>query len=139
MSTLKISDGVVKDEVLVLGLASTNSKGGLAIETGEMAIDTKTVLAQLADMGATGKSDEVIKVPGTHVRLLVFTGLGSKSAQYSHETLRRAAGAASRALAGTSSATFSLPAKTLQEVSAVAEGAAPVSYTHLTLPTKRIV
>ena len=27
MSTLKISDGVVKDEVLVLGLASTNSKG----------------------------------------------------------------------------------------------------------------
>ena len=95
MSTLKISDGVVKDEVLVLGLTSTNSKGGLAIETGEMAIDTKTVLAQLNDMGATGKADEVIKVPGTHVRLLVFTGLGSKSAQYTHENLRRAAGAAS--------------------------------------------
>jgi leucyl aminopeptidase len=50
MSTLKISDGVVKDEVLVLGLASTNSKGGLAIETGEMAIDTKTVLAQLLSL-----------------------------------------------------------------------------------------
>jgi leucyl aminopeptidase len=128
MSTLKISDGVVKDEVLVLGLASTNSKGGLAIETGDMAIDTKTVLAQLADMGATGKFDEVIKVPGTHVRLLVFTGLGSKSAQYSHETLRRASGAASRALAGNSSATFSLPAKTVQEVAAVAEGAALGAY-----------
>ena len=128
MSTLKISDGVVKDEVLVLGLASTNSKGGLAIETGEMAIDTKTVLAQLADMGATGKADEVIKVPGTHVRLLVFTGLGNKSSQYSHETLRRAAGAASRALAGNASATFSLPAKTLTEVAAVAEGAALGAY-----------
>ena len=128
MSTLKISDGVVKDEVLVLGLASTNSKGGLAIETGEMAIDTKTVLAQLADMGATGKADEIIKVPGTHVRLLVFTGLGNKSSQYSHETLRRAAGAASRALAGNASATFSLPAKTLTEVAAVAEGAALGAY-----------
>ena len=128
MSTLKISDGVVKDEVLVLGLTSTNSKGGLAIETGEMAIDTKTVLAQLNDMGATGKADEVIKVPGTHVRLLVFTGLGSKSAQYTHENLRRAAGAASRALAGNSSATFSLPAKSLQEVAAVAEGAALGAY-----------
>jgi leucyl aminopeptidase len=58
-------------------------RGGLAIETGEMAIDTKTVLAQLADMGATGKADEVIKVPGSHVRLLVFTGLGNKSSQYS--------------------------------------------------------
>ena len=57
MSTLKISDGVVKDEVLVLGLASTNSKGGIAIESGDMAIDTKAMLAQLADMGATGKTD----------------------------------------------------------------------------------
>ena len=129
MSTLKITDGVVKDEVLVLGLSSTNSKGGLAIEAGDMAIDTKTVLAQLIDMGATGKSDEVIKVPGTHVRLFVFTGLGSKSSQYSHESLRRAAGAASRALAGNASATFSLPAKTLTEVAAVAEGAALGAYT----------
>jgi len=128
MSTLKISDGVVKDEVLVLGLASTNSKGGLAIEAGDMALDTKTILAQLSDMGATGKADEVVKLPGSHVRLLVFTGLGKKSSSYSHETLRRAAGSASRSLAGSSSATFSLPAKTLVEVASVAEGAALGAY-----------
>ena len=128
MSTLKISDGVVKDEVLVLGLASTNSKGGLAIEAGDMALDTKTILAQLSDMGATGKADEVVKLPGSHVRLLVFTGLGKKASSYSHETLRRAAGSASRSLAGSSSATFSLPAKTLVEVAAVAEGAALGAY-----------
>jgi leucyl aminopeptidase len=131
MSTLKISDGVVKDEVLVLGLTHTNLKGGISIESGEMAIDTKTVLAQLVDMGATGKADEVVKLPGTHVRLLVFTGLGAKSSQYSHEVLRRAAGAASRALAGTDSATFSLPAKTLVEVAAVAEGAALGAYSFI--------
>jgi len=128
MSTLKISDGVVKDEVLVLGLASTNSKGGLAIEAGDMAIDTKTILAQLSDMGATGKADEVIKLPGSHVRLLVFTGLGKKSTTYAHETLRRAAGSASRSLSGNSSATFSLPTKNLVDVAAVAEGAALGAY-----------
>ena len=128
MSTLKISDGVVKDEVLVLGLASSNSKGGLAIEAGDMALDTKTILAQLSDMGATGKADEVVKLPGSHVRLLVFTGLGKKSSTYSHETLRRAAGSASRSLAGNTSATFSLPARTLVEVAAVAEGAALGAY-----------
>ena len=128
MSTLKISDGVVKDEVLVLGLVSSNSKGGLAIEAGDMALDTKTILAQLSDMGATGKADEVVKLPGSHVRLLVFTGLGKKSSTYSHETLRRAAGSASRSLAGNSSATFSLPARTLVEVAAVAEGAALGAY-----------
>ena len=129
MSTLKISDGVVKDEVLVLGLASTNSKGGIAIESGDMAIDTKAMLAQLADMGATGKTDEVTKLPGSHVRLIVFTGLGKKSTTYAHETLRRAAGSASRALNGNSAATFSLPAKSLPEVAAVAEGAALGAYT----------
>ena len=128
MSTLKISDGVVKDEVLVLGLASTNSKGGLAIEAGDMALDTKTILAQLSDMGATGKADEVIKLPGSHVRLLVFTGLGKKTSTYSHEVLRRAAGSASRSLSGNAAATFSLPAKSLAEVAAVAEGAALGAY-----------
>mgnify|MGYP006194907005 CR=1 FL=1 len=86
MSTLKISDGVVKDEVLVLGLASTNSKGGLAIEAGDMAIDTKTILSQLVDMGATGKADEVTKLTGSHVLMIAFNGLGKKSASYSHET-----------------------------------------------------
>ena len=128
MSTLKISDGVVKDEVLVLGLTSTNAKGGIAIEAGDMAIDTKTILSQLVDMGATGKVDEVTKLPGSHVRLMVFTGLGKKSSTYTHETLRRAAGSASRALAGNSAATFSLPAKSLAEVAAVAEGAALGAY-----------
>ena len=128
MSTLKISDGVVKDEILVLGLSSTNSKGAIAIESGDMAIDTKTILSQLVDMGATGKPDEVIKIPGSHVRLLVFTGLGKKSSQYSHETLRRAAGSAARELAGNTAATFSLPAKSDDQISAVAEGAALGAY-----------
>ena len=128
MSTVKISDGVVKDEILVLGLASTNSKGGIAIEAGDMALDTKTILSQLVDMGATGKADEVVKLPGSHVRLLVFTGLGKKSSTYPHEVLRRAAGSAARSLAGNSAATFSLPAPSLREVSAVAEGAALGAY-----------
>ena len=47
MTTLKISDGLLKDEVLVLGLASTNAKGGIAIESGDLAIDTKAILASL--------------------------------------------------------------------------------------------
>lgn len=128
MSTVKISDGVVKDEILVLGLASTNSKGGIAIEAGDVALDTKTILSQLVDLGATGKADEVVKLPGSHLRLLVFTGLGKKSTTYPHEVLRRAAGSAARSLAGNSAATFSLPAPSLREVSAIAEGAALGAY-----------
>ncbi len=128
MSTLKISDGVLKDEVLVLGLAMTNTKGGIAIESGDLALDSKAILASLVDMGATGAADEVVKIPGSAVRMMVFTGLGKKTNAYSHEVLRRAAGAASRSLAGTSGATFALPTGSLENVSAVAEGAALGAY-----------
>jgi len=128
MTTLKISDGLVKDDLLVVGLVSTNTKGGIAIESGDLALDSKTLLASLLEMGATGKADEVTKMPGGPARLMVFTGLGPKSSTYSHEVLRRAAGSAARALAGNSGATFALPARDLAGVSAVAEGAALGAY-----------
>ncbi len=128
MTTLKISDGPLKDEVLVVGLASTNSKGGISIESGELAIDTQAILASLIEMGATGAPDEVVKAPGTAVRMMVFTGLGKKSNHYPHEVLRRAAGAASRALTGTSSATFALSNNRPESIAAVAEGAALGAY-----------
>ena len=128
MTTLKISDGLVKDDLLVVGLVSTNTKGGIAIESGDLALDSKTLLASLLEMGATGKADEVTKMPGGPARLMVFTGLGPKSSTYSHEILRRAAGSASRALAGNAGATFALPTRDLAGVSAVAEGAALGAY-----------
>ena len=128
MTTIRLSDGIVKDDVLVVGLASKSAKGSLQIESGDLALDTKSLLETLSDLGATGKADEIIKVPGTSTRLLVFTGLGKSSAKYENEVLRRAAGAAARALAGNSSATFSLPAKDKNAVRAIGEGAALGSY-----------
>jgi len=134
MTTIRLSDGIVKDDVLVVGLASKNSKGSkvggssLQIESGDLAIDTKVLMQALTDLGATGKADEVIKVPSTSTRLIVFTGLGKAASTYDHEVLRRAAGAAARALAGNSSATFSLPTKNVSGVKAVAEGAGLGSY-----------
>ena len=123
MTTIHLSDGIIKDEILVVGLSHKKSKSSLTIESGDLALDAKKILATLADMGATGKADEVIKIPGTSTRLLIFTGLGEHKATFDDETLRRAAGAAARALAGNSSATFSLPAKKATAVGAVAEGA----------------
>ena len=128
MTTIRLSDGIVKDDVLVVGLSQKSSRGSLVIESGDLALDTKSLLETLSDLGATGKADEIIKVPGTSTRLLVFTGLGKNSAKYENEVLRRAAGAAARALAGNPSATFSLPAKDKYAVRAIGEGAALGSY-----------
>jgi leucyl aminopeptidase len=127
MSKIRLSDGIIKDDVLVIGIAS-NPKGGVAIEAGDLSVDTKALLALLSDLGATGKVDEIVKIPSSFVRIIVFTGLGAKSSSYNHESLRRAAGAASRALDGTKSATFALPTPNQESLAAVAEGAALGAY-----------
>jgi len=128
MTTIRLSDGIVKDDILVVGLAAKSAKGALQIESGDIAIDTKTLMQTLSDLGATGKADEIIKLPHTSTRLIVFTGLGKASKIYDNEVLRRAAGAASRALAGHSSATFSLPGLNPQAIGAIAEGATLGNY-----------
>jgi leucyl aminopeptidase len=134
MTTIRLSDGILKDDVLVVGLSFKTGKGSklaspsLQIETGDLAIDTKVLMQSLIDLGATGKADEVIKLPHTSPRLVIFTGLGKATSTYENETLRRAAGAAARALAGNSSATFSLPTKSISALSAIAQGATLGSY-----------
>ncbi len=128
LKKISLSNGILKDGVLVVGLARSETKGGLAIESGDFALDSKSLLATLSDMGATGKTDEVIRIPGSTVRVMVFTGLGKKVSNYHHETLRRAAGAAARSIAGTTSATFALPTPNLESVAAIAEGAALGAY-----------
>lgn len=128
MTTIRLSNGIVKDDLLVVGLSAKSAKGALQIEAGDLVLDTKALLPLLSDMGATGKADEVIKIPGTTTRLIVFTGLGKSATTYNNEVLRRAAGAATRALAGNSSATISLPAKSVAAVKAIAEGAALGNY-----------
>ena len=122
MTTIHLSDGIIKDEILVVGLSHKKGKNSLTIESGDIALDSKKILPLLADLNATGKADEVIKIPGTTTRLLVFTGLGEHKTNFEDETLRRAAGAAARELAGSSSATFSLPTKKVSAVGAIAEG-----------------
>jgi leucyl aminopeptidase len=127
MTTLHLSDGIIKDEILVVGLSfktpANKGQGALVIDGGDVALDSKKLLATLSDLGATGKTDEVIKIPGSATKVLVFTGLGENKSTFPDETLRRAAGAAARALAGNSSATFSLPAKKAATIAAIAEGA----------------
>ena len=97
MTTIKISDGIIKDDILVVGVSIKTAKGSLQIESGDLALETKALLASLNDLGATGKSDEVILIPGTNTRLIAFTGLGKAESVYNDEVLRRAAGAAALA------------------------------------------
>ena len=122
MKAIRLSDGLVSDDILVVGLAKGTKSDSLKIESGSVTLDEKSLLSALKDLGATGAANEITKVPGTTTRLLVFTGLGEVKKSYPHETLRRAAGAAARALAGEKTTAVAMPAADLVELSAVAEG-----------------
>jgi leucyl aminopeptidase len=128
MAKLKLSSKIDSD-VLVVGLGTQNKK--LQIESGSAQIDGTPLLATLNAMGATGNADEVIKLPGKNTKLIIFTGLGVIDSGISTETLRRAAGSASRELAGNKSAAFALPHKSVIELAAIAEGAALGAYSFI--------
>ena len=80
-------------------------------------------------LGITGATGEVRRVPATGLgaRVLVLTGVGATEPDA--EALRRAAGAATRELAGIGSVALALPAGDVAQVAAVAEGALLGAYT----------
>src|SRR5690606_22645886 len=81
--------------------------------------------ARLAPLGVTGKAGEVAKIPGLGAQpapLIAAVGLGDapEDGSYDLETLRRAAGTAARALAGSARVALALPAATAEQAEAVA-------------------
>ena len=129
MPSIRATDSSVIDDVLVIGFSK--SSGGskkspqFNLHSGDLKVDVSSLLEALDDLGASGAADEVIKLPGRASKLIVLTGLGQAPSnnRFAHETLRRAAGAAARNLAGHSSATFALPHSNLEEFAAISEGA----------------
>jgi leucyl aminopeptidase len=122
MAKLRYLTGTIKSDALVVGLAK-KSNGELEIVS-TLKLDQKELLQTLKDLGASGAADEVIKVPGTASKVLLFTGLGNAAKNYSSETIRRASGIAAQNLFGHKSAIFAIE----NDARAMAEGAALGSY-----------
>ncbi|WP_060891724.1 leucyl aminopeptidase [Streptomyces europaeiscabiei] len=120
----------LRADAIVVGVAK-GAKGPV-IAPGAEAVD-KAYDGKLADLletlGASGAEGEVTKLPapsGFKAPLVVAVGLGAvpeKDASFGAEALRRAAGAAARALSGTKKAAFTLPVEDADAVGAVSEGA----------------
>lgn len=131
MLKLKYLTGTVTSDALVVGLAKSDSKSGSKSGKGfgleivsTLKLDEKEILQTLKDLGATGSVDEVIKLPGTASKVLLFTGLGKAQKNYPSETIRRASGIAAQNLHGHKSAIFAIA----NDARAMAEGAALGSY-----------
>ncbi|QXJ25231.1 leucyl aminopeptidase [Actinomadura graeca] len=111
-------------DAIVIGVSP--AEAGAVPAAGAEGLD-KALDGRLADalraLGATGKAGEVVKLPtlgAVPATVIVAAGLGERPAA---EDLRRAAGAALRALAGSTRVAVALPAASSGEVEAVALGA----------------
>ncbi len=110
----------------------TRDGGPELLDGGSLPADLRAALVRDArTLGLTGAPDEVRRVPATGLAaaVLVLTGVGPVDA-LGPETLRRAAGAATRELAGTASVALALPVTGADDVAAVAEGALLGAYTY---------
>ncbi|MBD0292272.1 MAG: leucyl aminopeptidase [Jiangellaceae bacterium] len=125
----------ISADAVVVGV--TAADGGPRLLDGTASVDKAlhgSLANTLRDLGATGKADEVTKVPmtgNTKAAIVVAVGLG-KLAEHGttayREALRRAAGSAARALAGTRAAVFALPVSEPDDAAAITEGVLLGSY-----------
>ncbi|MEO3973043.1 leucyl aminopeptidase [Streptomyces sp. CAU 1734] len=120
----------LRADALVVGVAK-GAKGPVVApgaEAVDKAFDGK-LAAVLETLGASGAEGEVTKLPspaGLKTPVVIAVGLGAAPAKdeaYAAETLRRAAGAAARTLAGAKKAAFALPIEATEDAEAIAEGA----------------
>jgi leucyl aminopeptidase len=122
----------VKADALVVGVAKGPKGLVLVPPTDEVGSAIgKGFATALAGLGATGKAEEVTRIAnlgGKGPAVVVAVGLGAQSTSYDAEALRRATGAAVRALAGTRKVAVALPAADPDAVRAIGEGAALGSY-----------
>jgi leucyl aminopeptidase len=123
----------LRADAIVVGVAkSPKGAKGLTLAPGAEAVDKAydgSLAGILETLGASGAEGEVTKLPapsGFKAPVVVAVGLGAapeKDDTFGAEALRRAAGAAARALAGAKKAAFALPIADPADVGAVAEGA----------------
>ncbi|MET7284908.1 leucyl aminopeptidase [Streptomyces sp. NPDC005573] len=123
----------LRADAIVVGVAKGAGprSGDLVVAPGAEAVDNAydgKLAGVLETLGASGAEGELTKLPapaGFKAPLVVAVGLGTEpgeDADYDAEALRRAAGVAARALAGSKKAAFALPVEDSGAVGAVAEG-----------------
>ena len=136
MTSISLSSSnatTVKADAVVIGVHGTDTVVSVAAGGEKVAAAYgKSFLQTLSDLEVSPETGSVTKLPGsgaTKSAVVVVVGLGDKD-ELALESLRRASGAAARALAGKGTVALALPATRDDEVRAVADGALLGAYAY---------
>ena len=138
LSTVSTSIDKTATDALVLGVAKS-PQGPILLPNPLADEAAKGVADSLKALGVTGAPDQLLRLPGMdgyQSETLVLIGVGPLTGEptggISLEALRRAAGSAVRQLSSLDSVALALPASSVEQVAAIAEGAAigAYSFTH---------
>lgn len=115
-------------QVLVLGVHSSE-EGPVLAGTALPAETAASLEASLEDLGVTGSEDQLVRLPGISeagADIIALIGLGDRHEDDARrrQALRYGAGSAIRQLAGVSEVALNLETTSVEDVAAVAEGAA---------------
>jgi leucyl aminopeptidase len=121
LSVVSSSVSSTKADVIVVGASVRSGSATVFAQAG-----FEHLASELIDIGFGGGKDEVVRLPlpGTDTTIAVV-GIG---AELTPDTLRYAAGAATRQLAGVGSLSFAFPLTDDDQIEAVLEGAALGAY-----------
>ncbi|NUP57881.1 MAG: leucyl aminopeptidase [Pseudarthrobacter sp.] len=119
-------------DAVVIGVGQ-GTDGPVLLANPLTAKSAEALADSLKPLGVTGAADQLVRLPGlpeTGSGILVLAGVGKVAAgqPLTGESLRRAAGSAVRQLAGLDTVTLAFPTASVQDVAAVAEGAAMGAY-----------
>ncbi|MEI6372809.1 MAG: leucyl aminopeptidase [Actinomycetes bacterium] len=124
--TLSSSKPAPTCDVLVVPVVARGKTVELAGPTTVLTVAARRRLIELlGDLKATGKRGEVVRVAGVPgAPVIAALGLGARGdGTWDAETLRRSAGEAARALAGTRRVAIAMPTSNAADVAAVGTGA----------------
>ena len=116
-------------DVLVVAVA-TSGPGAVVVLGDDVPTAIRTALTA-PGLGVSGEIDAVSRIPSSGLAkapVIATVGIGTVDGAVSAETLRRAAGTATRVLTGVASLALALPAKDADLAGAVAEGAVLGAY-----------
>ena len=134
LSTVTTAVEKTETDALVLGVAK-GPDGPVLLPNPLADKAARGVADSLKALGASGAADQLLRLPGVDgfkSETLVLIGVGpltgEPSGGVSLEALRRAAGSAVRQLSSVASVALALPSSSVEQVSAIAEGAAIGAY-----------